>query len=89
MLREVYALAAVCDVQDTINIVRYHQVRKALRIFFVVVVVVLVVLYIWCCCFVVITVVLLVVVVVTVVFCCCRWCNFGGCWLLVFSCCLK
>ena len=27
MLREVYALAAVCDAQDTINIVRYHQVR--------------------------------------------------------------
>lgn len=26
MLREVYALAAVCDAQDTINIVRYHQV---------------------------------------------------------------
>ncbi|CAN0216780.1 unnamed protein product, partial [Laminaria digitata] len=25
MLREVYALAAVCDAQDTINIVRYHQ----------------------------------------------------------------
>ena len=26
MLREVYALAAVCDAQDTTNIVRYHQV---------------------------------------------------------------
>lgn len=27
MLKEVYALAAVCDVQDTTNIVRYHQVN--------------------------------------------------------------
>lgn len=39
MLREVYALAAVCDAQDTINIVRYHQVCCIYNIIVVVVVV--------------------------------------------------